>query len=236
MWVPLLAPVTLGVAPSPTLSLKPYSGRFSFLPLLRHPHQALHLSCFSSFPWYLLFLTPPAQVCFFFLLCPCSGIPPALAASLASHVSFAKGVPSFLKQIFPEAPRTPDWASSGAQGVHCRARSVWHRQSLTHMQRGLPAVSLLPNSCPIHRESRNHPICAHPNWPFLDTVGGTRGLYTVSNFLGFDYAVSHEIRQGSFKSKPWPEANMNICICSEPWWSLDFTYEVSAKSIIICLT
>lgn len=52
------------------------------------PLQPSHLSCFSSFPFASLSFStvPSAQVCFSFLLCPCSGVSPALASCLVSPV------------------------------------------------------------------------------------------------------------------------------------------------------
>ena len=85
VWVPSLATVPLGVVPSPVPSLQSCSGSFSFLPLIRHPSSPGVSPVSPPFLQHIS-LSPvlPARVRFLFLLCPCSGVPPALALSLAS--------------------------------------------------------------------------------------------------------------------------------------------------------
>lgn len=88
LWVPPLATGPLGFVPSMP-SLQSCSGSSSFLPLLRHPSNHRISPVSPPFLWHLslsLSPVPSAQVCSLFLLCPCSGVSPALASSLVSPV------------------------------------------------------------------------------------------------------------------------------------------------------
>lgn len=134
--------------------------------------------CFAA-PQFLIFVVPPltghchfgygtfsyvfSEVLFREVFIPAPAQTPPLdlesllflLLSLTSLVLFSSCPVVLLVSPLPLL-RSPSCISS----FFCQGGSVWHRQPFTHMQRGLPAVSLLPNSWPRHREQELSHLCS----------------------------------------------------------------------------